>query len=313
MGFKDFGSKLKHTWTKVADKTADAYEATVDAVKDSAQFAIDLQSKALHSKIETAALSWDAIFVDEMLDGTKDKSEGTPSGADILKSIEEILVDAQANITTIGSGKKVANVIKEINKALDRPQNSAADYSAIYTAVTTLAEGLEGLCDDEKTQKALAKQGNAEGFANLVDMFGYQTRCDAVLMRGKFNDLVILATADETAAVLSINAGQREAIANTANASSVEQVGAGRFILDVLKNKSSYIFIADDEAATLAALNADVGTYNMSLSVPKNAAALSKHYGNQALSSTVDYTGRAVAATGKASSWVKDQFKKEPK
>tara|TARA_R110002126_G_scaffold13118_1_gene55969 strand:+ start:205922 stop:206863 length:942 start_codon:yes stop_codon:yes gene_type:complete len=313
MDFKNFGSKLKHTWTKVADKTADAYEATVDAVKDSGQFAIDLQGKALHGKIETAALSWDAIFVDEMLDGTKSKPEGAPTGADILKSIEEMLVDAQANITTVGSGKKVAGVIKEINKALDSTQNSAADYSAIYSAVTTLADGLGALSNDDKTQKALAKQDNAEGFANLVGMFDYQTRCEVVLARGNFTDLVALATADTTATVLSISAGQREAITNTANASSIEQVGAGRFILDVLKSKSSYIFVVDDEVEALAALNADVGTYNLSLSVPKNAAALTKHYGNQALSSTVDYTGRAVAATGKASNWVKDQFKKEPK
>jgi|GEM_PF-3512459 len=313
MSIKDFGSKLKNTWTKVADKTADAYEATLDAVKDSGKFAIELQSKALHSKIEAAALSWDAIFVDEMLDGTKHKPEGTPSGADILKSIEEILVDAQADITTIGSGKKVAKVIKDINKALDSKQDTAADYSTIYNAVTAIVEGLDVLSDDEKTQKALAKQGNAQGFGNLLDMFGYQTRCIAVLKRGNFKDLVPLATADATAELLSINVAQREAIANTANASCIEQVSAGRFILDVLKNKSSYIFVADDEVATLSALNANVGTYNLSLSVPKNATALSKHYGNQALSSTVDYTGRAVAATGKASNWVKDQFKKEPK
>ena len=313
MGFKDFGSKLKNTWTKVADSTAGAYEATVDAVKDSGRFAIDLQCKALRNKIATAGLSWDSIFVDEMLDGTRNKPEGTPSGADILKSIEEMLVDAQADITTIGSGKKVAAVIKDINKALDRPHDSAADYAAIYGAITNLSEGLDVLCDDAKTQKALAKQGNAEGFTNLVEMFDYQARCEGVVTRGNFNDLVTLAAAKPTGAVLSIDAAQQDAIVGTADAQSVQKVIAGRFILDVLKSNASYIYATDDDAETLAALNADVGSYNLSLSVPKNAAALSKHYASQAMNSTVDYTGRAVAATGKASSWVKDQFKKEPK
>lgn len=308
------GEALKDTWDVVSDKTVEIAEATVDAAKNADQTAVDLQVKALQNKIELAALSWDAIYVDEMLDGTKGQPEGAATGAAILKQLEKVLIKAQSRITTIATGEKVGNVLTSINEALDTDKNSAEAYATVYEALTKVNAGLTELSEDAKVQNAIAKQGNTETYNNLVAAFNYDGRCENVLARGNFNDLVLLATEETTADVLNIKGDQVAAIKAVASEdSSATLVGAGRYVLGVLNEKSATVFAFEDDADKISEVSNNIGTYNLSLSVPKDALSLTKHYGGQVLNATVDYTGKAISGTNKAVDWVKGQLNKEPK
>ncbi|MGN7501990.1 MAG: hypothetical protein ACTHPO_03350 [Alphaproteobacteria bacterium] len=308
MKFNGLGDKLSKTWQRVADKTADIS----DSVKHMDTWAGDLQVKALKDKIAIAATGWDAIYADEMLVGKAAEDGLVSSGAVLLKQMKSVLSSALVKLRVEADKQLILDTTAAIETAL-YADKKADDYLVnVYTGLSTAMKGLDEINDSPKILEALDKIDNKANYEALIGAYDYNARCENILVRANYKGLLEVAASDEAADVLSLKAEQQDMLKSMAEISGAEAVDVGNHILDeILVKRAQNVYAHLEDEATLSALNDKIGDYNLSVSVPKNTASYTKHYGGQLLGATTEYTGKALSATGKGYSWLKAKLNKK--
>lgn len=302
MGLRDWGKSLKKIW----DRTLDTTDATVDTAKHPESWANDLQTRAFKDKLALSESSFDSIFVHEMLDGTADKPEGTTTGAAILRKLEIFLVKVQADITAKTVRGDVADILTHINAVLN-PNPAEAEVDN-FKSIIAIADSLNTLQTEEAFLKALKDSDKQNNFDTLMAAWNYEERAQAITSKANFKDFFTFAASDSVAEIFNLGQGQQQAILRAKEADPVTALKATKQTLEFLNNKVEHIYVVEAEQEALKTATSLVGSYNLSMTVPKDTASLTKHYGGQALSSTIDYTGKTVESVGKGWKWFKNRY-----
>jgi hypothetical protein len=282
------GSKLKTSWGKAAEKTS-------DMAGDSVDVATELQIKAVGDKLKQSSATWRAVYVDEMLygEGRKD-AKGQNKGAEILQQIKSILISIQPEVSTKISRKKVQAVTQFIDIALTSDIRNVAAFEQSFGVISNIFKGLDSLSGDVKTEKALEATDNDKVLAVLIEGYDYQGRCASVLEKCSYNKLLDIAISDE-AEVLNISDALQAVIAKAKDLPVEQAVLIGPMMInDFVQRADSLYHLDEDDLKSLTKLSGDLGSYNLSMSVPSTTSAYTKKYWDQIANSTVGNTGRAL-------------------
>ncbi len=298
------GSKLKTGWDKATVKAADMADDSRDIGKE-------LQIKAVADKLKQSSATWLMVYVDEMLDGTgrktnkdskADNSEVQSKGGVILQNIKSILIAIQPEVSTKISRKKVQAVTQFIDTALTSNIQDVESFEESFGVISNIFKGLDDLEGDVKTQNALQATDYAETLSVLIKGYDYEGRCASVLNKCNYNKLLDIAISDE-AEVLNISDSLQAVIAKAKDLPAEQAVLIAPMMLnDFSKRADNLYYLDEDDLKALTALSGDLGSYNLSMSVPSTTSAYSKKYWDQLANSTVGNTGRALG-------WMANKFK----
>jgi hypothetical protein len=281
-------SKLKVGWNKASKKTSILADNSSDV-------ASDLQIKAVGDKLKQSSATWLTVYVDEMLDGEGRKdAKGQVKGAETLQAIKSILIAIQPEVSTKISRKKVQAVTQFIDTALTSNIQNVESFEASFGVISNIFKGLDDLSGDVKTQNALKATGNDEALSVLIEGYDYEGRCVSVLNKCSYNKLLDLAIRDE-AEVLNISDALQGVIAKAKDLPAQQAVLIAPMMLnDFAQRAGKLYYLGEEDRKSLTKLSSELGSYNLSMSVPSTTSAYTKKYWDQITNSTVGNTGRAL-------------------